>query len=379
MARIAGFCLLLLLWLLIGTGLTHAAPAPKEAPSQMSVFLPGGVADPAGRYGYVTNTPGGIDALDLETGKTEWASAEASKPLVVIGDRVVAQADVKGKYNSVRIIVLDAKTGKRLLQSDPVTFPEWVSVVQTWGRSFGSDARIDKGDVLLRWEAHASYAGGAAPTPEIVRASKKDASGVAKISLETGRVEMLAPDKVPAVPEVKLPKELEKVTSLQYWTGSSWENKPMVVGDRVVALAVEPAQPKQKLIWKAWDLETAKAYEPVVLLEGKSLWPQVTPDRRYVLVHQALVKEQLPPGDYAWWIFALETGKEVAKIPFTEGTHQVGVVGPRVYCLVNGQAKGRPGPGGFTQPRFLKAYDLKSGKPVWEHEVKGQVFTPPPP
>jgi hypothetical protein len=379
MARIAGCCGLLVLWLLVVTGPTQAAPAPKEAPTQMPVFLPGGVADAAGRYGYVTNTTGGIDALDLETGKAVWASAEASKPLVVFGDRVVAQAEVKGKANSVRIIVLDARTGKRLLQSEPVAFPEWVSVVQTWGRSFASEARIDKGDVLLRWEAHASYAGGAAPTPQILAASKKDASGVGRISLESGRVEMLAPDKVPAVPPVKLPKELEKVTSLQYWTGSDWDTKPMVVGDRVVALAVEPAGPKQKLIWKAWDLETAKAHEPLLLLEGKSLWPQVTPDRRYVLVHQALVKEQLPPGDYAWWIFALETGKEVAKIPFTEGTQQVGVVGPRVYCLVNGQAKGPPGPGGFRQPRFLKAYDLKSGKLAWEHEVKGHVFTPPPP
>jgi hypothetical protein len=378
MTRIAGCLSVLSLLLLVAVSL-HAAPAPKEAPSQAPVMLPGGVADPAGRYGYVTNTTGGIDALDLETGKVLWASADASKPLVVIGDRIVAQAEVKGKYNSVRIIVLDAKSGKRLLQTDAVEFPEWVSVVQTWGRSFTSEARIDRGDVLLRWEAHASYAGGAAPRPEIVAASKKDASGVARISLETGHVEMLAADKVPPVTTVKLPRALEKETSLQYWTGYTWENKPVVVGDKVVALAVEPAGPLQRLIWKAWDLESAKPQKPVVLLEGKALWPQVTPDRRYVMVHQALVKEQLPPGDYAWWIFALETGKQVAKIPFTEGTQQASVVGPRVYCLVNGQMKGPPQPGGFTQPRFLKSYDLKSGKLAWEHEVKGQVFTPPPP
>jgi hypothetical protein len=210
-----------------------------------------------------------------------------------------------------------------------------------------------------------------------VRRAKKDASGVARVSLETGRVDML--DKAPAVPGVKLPPALEKETSLQYWTGSSWENKPMVVGDRAVALAVEQAGAQQKLLWKSWDLETARPNKPAVLLEGKSLWPQVTPDRRYVLVHQALVKEQLPPGDYAWWVFALETGKQVAKVPFEEGTQQVGVIGPRLYCLANGPVKGPPRPGGFTQPRFLKAYDLKSGKLAWEHEVKGQTFLPPPP
>src|SRR5262249_9105983 len=153
------------------------------------------------------------------------------------------------------------------------------------------------------WQARAWYAGGARPTPEIERRARKDAAGVARVNLENGRVEMLEPDKVPPLPVAKLPKELEKETSLQYWTGASWETKPLIVGDKVIALAKEQAGGQEKLLWKSW--RTAKPQEPVVLLQGKALWPQITADRRYVFVHQALVKEKLPEGDYAWWIFSL--------------------------------------------------------------------------
>jgi hypothetical protein len=358
-------------------GLSPAAPAEGAAGS---VPFPGGVADAAGKGAFVTNPKGGIDALDLETGKVLWQTAEASKPLAVSEKRLVAQAAVKGKANSVRVVVFDiSDKGKRLLESDPVVFPDWVAVGLALGRSFTSSGRLDKGDLLLRWEARAWYAGGARPTPEIEQAARKHAKGVAKVSLESGKVEMLAEDKAPAEPTVKLPKELEKVTSHQYWTGSTWETKPLVVGKKVVALALEQETKQQKLLLKSWDLETAKAQEPVELLKGQSLWMQLQADGRYLFVHQAIPKEKLPEGDYAWWIFALETGKQVAKLPYDAGTREMTVLGPRLYYVVQGA--GKPMRPGFdlTQPRTLKAVDLKTGKLLWEHAVEPHRTLPLPP
>src|SRR5262249_9479270 len=146
--------------------------AAAEEKSQAPVFLPGGVADPEGKIGYVTNPTGGIDAIDLESGKLLWATDDASRPLVAFDHKLAAQATVKDRPNSVRVLVLDSSDkGKRLLLSDPVVFPDWVVIGQAYGRSFESRGRVERGAVLLKWEAHAFYAGGAPPPPEVVAAA----------------------------------------------------------------------------------------------------------------------------------------------------------------------------------------------------------------
>ena len=58
---------------------------PKPVPP---VILPGGgVADPAGRSGFFPNTTGGIDALDLASGKLLWQSKDGQGPLLATADR----------------------------------------------------------------------------------------------------------------------------------------------------------------------------------------------------------------------------------------------------------------------------------------------------
>src|SRR5262249_38761729 len=233
----------------------QAAPAPDgEASPTTSVPIPLGVADLAGKTGFVANDKGGIDVINLENGELLWDTKDANKPLAVVGKKLIAQAPVMGKANQVRVLAVDVtEKGKKVLESDPRAFRDWVSVGLTHGRSFQSSGRVHKGDLLLKWEAHAFYAGGARPTEEIIRAAKKDATGVARIDLEKGKVEMLAPDKVPAQETVKLPKELEKVTSQQYWTGSDWKTALFVNGKVASALAVEQQGDKQRMSLKRWD------------------------------------------------------------------------------------------------------------------------------
>ena len=90
------------------------------------MVLPGGaVADPDGKVGFVPNTSGGIDALDLASGKLLWDTKEAPRPLLATPDRLFAQALVRGKANQVRIVVLNTtQKGKRLLESQPLSFPD---------------------------------------------------------------------------------------------------------------------------------------------------------------------------------------------------------------------------------------------------------------
>jgi outer membrane protein assembly factor BamB len=367
MARIAG-------WLSLVLSLAGAAPL-SAADKAAFRPLPGGIADADGKYGYVTGASGAVEALDLTTGKLLWESKAASKPLALFDGKVLAQQAVAGKANQVRVAVLAAAGGKLLMESDPVVFPDWVATGLTYGRSFASHGRIDNGDLFLVWQARAWYAGGARPTREIEEKARKNAEGVTRVHLKTGKVEPLTPDKVPAEAGAKLPTELEKVTSRQYWNGSDWRTSAFVVGDTVSALDLQiPPGGKQKMSLKRWDRKTARALDTVTLLEGKSLWPMASLDGVHVLIHQALPKEQLPGGDYAWWVFSLETGKQVAKLPYEAGT--MAIFGSRAFQVVTGPRKG---PGAWVQPRTLRALDLKTGKLVWERPVEPQRILPPLP
>ena len=352
-----------------------AAPVPPADPAPSFVSIPGGIVDPGNKVVYVTGESGNIEALNLEDGKLLWDSKDATKPLAVAGKKLIAQAPEKGKANAVRVVVLDgAEKGKKVLESDAVTFPDWVATGLAHGRSFASSAVLERNDLLLKWDARAWYAGGARPTPEIEKAARKEAHGVARVNLESGKVEMLADDKLPAE-ATKLPKALENEKSRQYWTGSDWKTTPIATGGGFAALVQEDKGGPLSL--KRWDA-AGKPLETVELMKGKELWPMVSADGRHLLVHQALVKEQLPEGDYAWWVFSLETGKQVAKLPY-EGNNGMAVVGDRAFMVVAGQRKGPPRPGMWEQPRTLKVFDIKSGKLAWEHAAEPHKMLPPLP
>jgi hypothetical protein len=160
---------------------------------------------------------------------------------------------------------------------------------------------------------------------------------VARVNLVTGKVAMLPADKGLPEPKVKLPEELAKLKSQQYWTGADWKTDLFIVGKTVSALDVKQVGGMSQMSLKRWDLATGKPLETVELLRGKELWPQVSLDGQHVFVHQALVKEQLPAADYAWWVYSLATGKQVSKYPFEAPLNNVMVLGPRAYHLVSSQ------------------------------------------
>jgi hypothetical protein len=146
--------------------------------------------DPASKVAYVPNKSNGIDAIRLDDGEVLWSVKDSGHPLLATEDRLFAWAS--GKANEMTVFVLDTtKKGKRLRESKPVKFPDWVSTGVTYGRSFVSTARLQGDNLFLPWQARAWYAGGAAPTREIMEAARKSAEGVARISIEDGSVEMM--------------------------------------------------------------------------------------------------------------------------------------------------------------------------------------------
>jgi hypothetical protein len=186
----------LALALLLGAaGPKSDTPSPPAQPIQPVIARC--LIDPQTGAVYTANDSGGIDVLSLRSGRLLWSTTEATDPLAVYQGRLLAWVAEPGQPNRIRVVAIEIRPewlrekGTRALTSDPIIFPEWVSVTPANGRSFLAEARPEGGDLLLRWKAKAWYAGGANLGPEVEERARKEASGVARINLASGQVALL--------------------------------------------------------------------------------------------------------------------------------------------------------------------------------------------
>lgn len=277
------------------------------------VFFPGGVADPAERAGYVADG-GEIVAVELAAGRPLWRTDAASRPLVVFGDRLAAAVPLADRSNVLQIVVLDlTRQGESMLASDPVVFPEWVSVANR--ASFGCTAHVEGGRLLLDWEAHARYGGGAAPPAQISRQSTKSTAGTFAVDLAAGNVGSL-----PGAARRRLPLDPEDLTT------------PWPAGAKLARLVWEVDDGEQSLSLETRDESTQGPATVVELARGHGLVAQVTPDGRFLFVHEA----QAPSCDERWSVFSAETGRRMATLNYERGAHSPAILGPTAYYMVEG-------------------------------------------
>jgi hypothetical protein len=349
-----------------GPALLAVLSVPSLGAAAPALPLPCGLADPAGRTGYLSNPAGGLDAVDLVTGDLLWQTSEAQRPLLVAGDRLYAQAGVK--RNRLRVLAFDAaRKGEVVLESDPVVLPTWAVACDGPGRSFAARWELERDALVLRWEARA-WPTGPRPSPQAEAESRKHAAGVARIDLATGKVTQ-SDEPPPTTP--RPPKELEKLAVR--WQG--------VVGARTKALVLEDDGGQQKLVLRSWGADGV-AGPSVELLAGKRLVAQATVDDRFLCVRDAFPSPDVSPEDarkrFGWSIHAVETGERKERAPFEPGTQAIALAGPRVYYLLAGPLKGpidRP----FVQPRSVVCVDLRTGRELWRRPVEGKLVTPPAP
>lgn len=135
---------------------------------------------------FVPAKGGGIEALDLATGKPVWKNADASRLAGANAKRVFGWVSGK-KRNEFSVVAIDAASGKTLGTAGPVVLPDWAVTEKTHGRAFAASVRADGEGAVAAWTAGASYAGGARPTPEIEAAARKNDSGLAKLDFATGK------------------------------------------------------------------------------------------------------------------------------------------------------------------------------------------------
>ncbi len=163
----------------------------------VAVPVPFGVASADGTVAYVAGREGGIDAIDLRSGKLLWSSQEAFLPLIALDGAVLAAAPVPDQASAVAVLGLARADGSIVFESYPMEFPGWMRIDVAepccgGGWSAGG-AELMGGVLELAWSASWTCVGG------IGILEDESATGLARIDLETGSAELVDADAGPLV------------------------------------------------------------------------------------------------------------------------------------------------------------------------------------
>jgi len=209
---------IILCGLLISSWFSSGIGSGEAAQRAVASVCGVGILSPSGKVLFLPSSAGGIEAVAILNGKTLWHSKGASRPLLATNTSVFAQAQIKGKRNQVKIVVLDAATGERLRESQMISFPDWVSVRPDFGLSFRSGARLENKDLVFAWQARAFHDGGE-PLPQFgpdgkpyVDPNARKAGGAFRVNLATGK---------PAVVKGYQPKEADFPEHRPSWVGTT--------------------------------------------------------------------------------------------------------------------------------------------------------------
>src|SRR5262249_6752274 len=117
--------------------------------------IPGGVVDAEWKRAFIPGPEGQVEAIDLKTGKTLFASASRAIPLMVDGDRVyvlAASRDLEEGKCVVRVLAMNiAAQGRYEFASKPLPMPEWVA--DNKANCMAGHASVTNGKLLLEWKA----------------------------------------------------------------------------------------------------------------------------------------------------------------------------------------------------------------------------------
>jgi hypothetical protein len=348
-------------------------PQPSKEEVRMATnsfeFRPGVIVDPDRSVVYLMNTQGGIDAVDLASGKLLWRTNRAAKPLLGHEELLVAQTEPPVGQPFLRIALLNT----REITADPrfvdITLPADVQATIDDGMesSFNAAARIDEGALVLSWRYTYRRITGPPPGPDD-QALDRTATGRVRIDIHTGQIDPI--DDMAALPEPELPAAVIRLKDGQAPPGPVWR-----VGNVLVAIERATYEGKQRVSLKRWDAETGEALADVTLFDGGLNFRSVSADKRHLLASR---RDASDSRTWEWAVYSLETGAKVAELRYDTPAAWFFLSGSRLIHetnvtsrLVRDQV--------VVEPGKLRAVDLTTGTEVWSHAIRETNYRGPYP
>ena len=339
--------------------------APSNAPGGAAVesvetptCIPAGVSDVDGAVGCVRTPEGGVEAIDLKTGRSLWRSAAPARALLVAPGRAFVLEERAGRR--LRVAAYTPRGGRLIGAYDltKLDLPPWASLAgSAEGREwteFEAAARLLGEGLEIRYDVTRRRVSGFEAPGVVGRVQ-----GVARISLDSGRVERL-PGPLPASPlisepmspiaGVRLVSVHARATDASLVLGGPPANVEgaLIAGDLRIAFELSPDS--KTVIVHRWSASGGARQTALRLEHGQAtdaVW--ATLDRRHVLLRRAYEQQ-------SYDLYSLETGASIGSL---ERPVDAAVIGPRVYWTTL-EPRGNP---------VLMATDAESGRRLWRRTV----------
>lgn len=317
----------LLILLLPGIALAESR-STRPVSDQAALIHDGAVVSPRHGLAYVMRPRGGVDAVDLASGKVRWHSNGGAKPIGLVGDRLVAQAESRAG-NRLDLVVLDARSGATR-DSTSIELPAGVraSVIDGPSGAFNVRGNRVNSQLAVRWEASGAAAGDAA--------------------------------------QGYLPAEGEG------------EGPAVASGAAVVDFAASKAriQPLTAAATSAAAGRPAlqELSEPAVAAAGGRQW--LSADGRHVLVSERASSGESSIHRHRWTVYERASGVRLGAMPSLLAAAPFLVVGRTLYHVSPPYAVQRADKL-VEQLTSLRAFDLTNGGELWSVEVRDTAFRGP--
>jgi hypothetical protein len=335
---------------LLGAGST----APFETPT----YIPAGVSDAGGAVGCLRTPDGGVEAVDLATGRSLWRSAAPARALLVAAGRAFVLEERAGR--PLRVAAYIPREG-RLIRAYDLTrleLPAWASLGGAGeGREwtvFDVAARLAGDTLEVHYDVTRRRVSGFQAPGVVGRAE-----GAVQISLDSGRVDR-RPGAGPSPPPIAEPMSSQpgarlvavhaRAPDATLMMGGPPANVEgaLVVGER--RFAFEMSRDSKVVIVDRWIAPRGGRRTQLRLDHGHAtdaVW--ATLDRGHVLLRRAYEQQ--------WYdLYSLETGTLKGSL---ERPVDVAVIGPRVYWTTLATE------GALA----LLATDAASGRILWRRTV----------
>jgi hypothetical protein len=337
------------LWMFAAAATGPAVTTSDESPA----YFPGGLTNASGSVGCVRTLTGGVDALDLATGRRLWKSDAPSRALLVGGDGVYFLEQRGGR---LQIAVYDTRGGRRI-KTWPcsVGLPAWASLAEptdgrTW-TTFNVRARRSGNVLEVGYDAQEHVASGIAPSTE-----GPQAKGILRLDLSSGSVGHLPGAVVPPPPFVE-PAPSRGYQPVRFHARAAGPELmlggpppdvqgALVAGDRRIVF--ERAANGRSVRVRRWRVSTG-VEDPSLEIAGviDAIWP--TLDREHVAMRRA---NQQSVCD----LYSLASGVRVATL---ERPIDIAVIGGRIlWTTPSGRDK-----------IALVATEATSGRTLWHVTV----------